>query len=111
EPVLTDGSNRRDEFLQISRLADVTIGAEFQRAFYVRLGLRSAEDHDRRALECRVSFNFSQDRAPIFAGQVKIEDDQVWQTHAGVLPAAAEKFHGLNAIVDRANFVGAGAAR
>src|SRR4029077_2087016 len=93
-----DRLHHRKIVIQISRLADIAVRAEFVTARYIQHRARGAEYHDWDGAKFRVTFGLRQYRPPIFLRQIQIQDHQVGTNRIGILADAMQKGHGLLAV-------------
>lgn len=103
QPEIGHALHHRDEVGEIAGLGDIAVGAQFVTAAYIRVGLRSGENHDRNLCQLGVRFDFCQDTTAIFTGQVEIEHDQVGSGFLRVLALPAKEIDCLLAIADCMN--------
>lgn len=103
QPEVGHGLHHRDEVGKIAGLGHIAVRAQFVTAAYIRVGMRSGENHDRNFCQVGVRFDFRQDTTAIFTGKVEIEHDQVGRGFVRVLALPAKETDCLLAIADRVN--------
>src|SRR5258706_555245 len=99
EPEDVDRLDHHDEFLEIDGLGHVAVGVQVIGAQHVLFRLGGGEDHDRDALQCLVGLDFLQHFAAVLLRQVEVEQDDVRTRRVGVLAAAVQEVHRIDAVL------------
>ena len=97
---MVDLLDRVEETVEVDGLRDVGIGVQLVAAEHVLLRLRRGEDDDRDVLQLRVGLDLRQHLAPVAAGQVEVEQDQVGPGHVRVRRLLAQVGQRLGPVGD-----------
>src|ERR1035438_9948540 len=97
-PKLSDRCHSGDEVLQVAGFAYIAACSQFVTAQNVLLCLGGAEDRNRNLAQNRVGFDFCQNGATVFLGQIQVKEYEVRKNRVGILSFAAQKRDRLHAV-------------
>ena len=106
QPEEFDGADDHQELLKVDGFGDVAVGVEVVAAQDVLFGAGTGEDNDRYASEVFVIFDFGEDFASVFSGQIEVKEDDVRARGIGPSALAPEEFHRVDAVFDHVDTVG-----
>lgn len=99
EPEIGHGLNHGDKIGKISGLDQIAICPQLVATAYVRVGVRSGEDHYRNFGQLWIRLDFRQNAASIFARQVEIQNNEVGGGLFRILSFMAQKTDGLLPVI------------
>lgn len=106
EPIVLNGGDQANAFVELDGLAEVAVGAEMVAAFNVFVAVGSAEHDDGNVAKHFVAFDLFEDFRPAAPGEVQIEENKVGPgCDASESAALEEEFEGFLAVAADVNAV------